>query len=71
MYLLLESGEGRETEREENTDVWLPLAHPQLEPRPATQACALTGNRTSDLLVRRPALNPPSHTSQSWCWCFS
>ena len=31
---------------------------------PTTQACALTGNRTSDPLVRRPALNPLSHTSQ-------
>ena len=32
---------------------------------PATQACALTGNWTSDPLVHRPALNPLSHTSQS------
>ena len=31
---------------------------------PATQACALTGNQISDSLVRRPALNPLSHTSQ-------
>ena len=31
---------------------------------PATQACALTGNRTGDPLVHRPVLNPPSHTSQ-------
>ena len=31
---------------------------------PTTQACAQTGNRTSDLLVCRPALNPLSHTSQ-------
>ena len=30
----------------------------------ATQACALTGNRTSDPLVYRPALNLLSHTSQ-------
>ena len=30
----------------------------------ATQACALTGNRTSDPLVCRLALNPLSHTSQ-------
>ena len=30
----------------------------------ATQACALTGNRTSDPLVHRPALNSLSHTSQ-------
>ena len=31
---------------------------------PSPQACALTGNRTSDPLVCRPALNPLSHTSQ-------
>ena len=31
---------------------------------PTTQACALTGNQTGDLLVCRPALNPLSHTSQ-------
>ena len=29
-----------------------------------TQACGLTGNRTGDLLVRRPVLNPLSHTSR-------
>ena len=28
---------------------WLPLAHPHLGTWPATQACALTGNGTSDL----------------------
>ena len=33
-------------------------------PRPATLACALTGNQTGDLSVRRPVLNPLSHTSQ-------
>ena len=32
----------------------------------ATQACALTGNLTSDPLVCRPVLNPPSHTSQGY-----
>ena len=31
---------------------------------PTTQACAPTGNRTSDPLVCRPGLNPLSHTSQ-------
>ena len=31
---------------------------------PATQACALTGSRTCDPLVRRLALNPLSHASQ-------
>ena len=40
------------------------LAHPLLMAWPTTQACALTGNQTSDPLVRRPALNPLSHTSQ-------
>ena len=59
-YLFL----GREKERERNIDVWLPLTHPLLGSWPATQACALTGNRTSDPLVHVPALNPLSHTSQ-------
>ena len=31
---------------------------------PTTQAYALTGNQAGDPLVRRPALNPLSHTSQ-------
>ena len=38
----------------------LPLTHSQLGTWPTTQACALTGNRTSDLCVCRPALNPLS-----------
>ena len=38
----------------------------QLWTWPATQACALTGNRTGDLLVCRPAFNPLSHTSQGY-----
>ena len=42
----------------------LPLTHPQMGTWPATQACALTGNGTSDLSIHRPALNPLSHTSQ-------
>ena len=33
---------------------------------PAAQACALTGNQTSDPLVHRPAFNPLSHTSQGY-----
>ena len=55
---------GREKERERNISVWLPLTHPLLGTWPATKALALTGNRTSDLLVPRLALNPLSHTSQ-------
>ena len=43
---------------------YLPLACLQLGTWLATQACALTGSPTSDLSVRRPALNPLSHTSQ-------
>ena len=60
----LEREERKEKERERNIHVWLPLACPLLRTWPATQACALTGNRTSDPLVRRPVLNPLSHTSQ-------
>ena len=59
-YLFLERGEGRER----NINVWLSLAHPLLGIWTPTQACALTGNRTSDPLVCRPALNPLCHTSQ-------
>ena len=36
----------------------VPLACPKLGTWPTTQAYALTGNRTSDPLVRRLALNP-------------
>ena len=53
-----------EKERERNINVWLPLAHPILRTWPATQARALAGNQTGDALVRRPALNPLSYTSQ-------
>ena len=56
--------EGKEKERERNINVQLPLAGLSLETQPATQACALTGNRTSNPLVCRPALNPLSHTSR-------
>ena len=52
---------GREKERERNINVWLPLLHPQPGTWPATQACALTGNWTSDPLVRRPAGRPSIH----------
>ena len=64
MYLFLEIREGREKERDRNINVWLPLEHPLLGTWPVFQACAPTGNRTSDPLVLRPALNPLSHTSQ-------
>ena len=41
-------------------NVWVPVMCPLLGTRPATQACALTENQTSNPLVRRPALNPLS-----------
>ena len=64
IYLFLDRGEGREKERERNINVWLPVARPLLGIWPATQACALSGNQTGDLLVHRPVLNPQNHTSQ-------
>ena len=64
IYLFLERGEGREKEREININVWLPLPCPQPGTWPATQACTLTGNRTSDPFVHRLAFNPLSHSSQ-------
>ena len=69
-YLFLERREGKEKERERNINVWLPLLHPLLGTWPATQACALTGNRTGDPLAYRPALKPLSHSSQGYT-CFS
>ena len=68
-YLFLEREEGKEKERERNINLWLPLARPLMGTWPATQACALTGNRTSNPSVCRPALNPLSHISQS-CLIF-
>ena len=63
-YVFLEKGEGREKEREGNTNAWLPPTCPLLGTWPTTQACALTGNGTGDPFVHRPALNPLSHTSR-------
>ena len=40
------------------------LSTPLLGTWPTTQARTLTGNRTHNPLVHRPALNPLSHTSQ-------
>ena len=63
----LERGEGTEKERERNTDP-LPLAHPQSGTWLATQACAPTGNGTSDSPVCRTTPNPLSHTSQGYAF---
>ena len=44
----------------------LPLSRSQLGTWPANRARALTGNRTGNLSVCRPALKPLSHTSQGF-----
>ena len=64
-YLFTERGEGRKKQRERNINVWVSLMRPLLGAWPTTQACAPTGNQTIDPLVRRPPLDPLSHTSQS------
>ena len=64
VYLFLERGERREKEREININAWLPLTCPLLGTWLASWACDITGNRTDDPLVCRPALKPLSHTSQ-------
>ena len=42
------------------------LICPVLGTWPATQACALTGNRTGNPLIYRPMLSPLSYTSQGY-----
>ena len=64
LFIFREGKGGRKRGRETSMCGWLPLACPALGTWPTTQACALTGNRTSDLLGCRPVLNPWSHTSQ-------
>ena len=66
----LERGEGREKERERNINVCLPLESPLLGTWPPTQACFLTGNRTSDPLLLSLVLNPLRHTSQGYMLIF-
>ena len=68
-------GEGRQKERERKSTCewnidWLPLARPQLETWPTTQACTLTGNWISDLSLCRTTPSPLSHTSQGQFYWF-
>ena len=62
-FYLLIFRKGKGGGREGNINVWLPLKCPLLGTWPATQACALTGNRNSDPLVHSLALISLSHTS--------
>ena len=69
-YLFNFRQRGRESERERNISVWLPLACPLLGMWPTTQTYVLTGNWISNLLVHRLACNPLSHTSQCSLFIF-
>ena len=63
--------EGREKESKGNISVMLSLTCPLPGTWPATQACAVTGNQTGNLLVCRLMLNPLSHTSQGRMLAFN
>ena len=73
IYLLFFRERGREGEREaekyqcvRETSIGCLLHTPPLGTWSATQACAVIGNRTSNLLVCRLVLSPLSHTTQGW-----
>ena len=70
IYLFLGKGEGRKKQRETNINVRLLLGCPLPGTLPATQACALTRNQTSNPLALRPTLNPLSPTSQGICLLY-
>ena len=67
LFIFRDEKEGRkrrrEREGEEHQCVVVSCASPTRDP-PATQACALTGNRTGDPLVHRLGLSPLSHRSR-------
>ena len=64
--LFIFSERGREGEtRGEKTSMCGYLLGPSPGTWPATQACALTGNHTSDALISRLTLNPLSYISQA------
>ena len=64
LNLFLDRGVGREKKRERNINVWMPFEISLLGTWSAAHTCMLTGNRTGDPLVHRPALSSLSHTSQ-------
>ena len=64
LFIYFYRGEEGEKEREGNINVWLPLSCPLLGTWPTIQASTLTGNRTGDPLVCRPARSSLSNTSQ-------
>ena len=60
LFERLDSGEGREKEGKHQRVV--AFRTPPTGDLPTVQVCALTGNRTGDSVVCRPALSPLSHT---------
>ena len=58
-------------ERERKINVWLLLVYPLLGTWSTTQACAQSGNRTSDPLGHRPMFNALSYTSQCIFFIFT
>ena len=64
LFIIFRQWGGREKQMERNINEWLPLMRPPPATWSTIQACALTGNWTSDPLVHRLVFNPLSHTSQ-------
>ena len=64
IYLFLERGEGRERNINVRNIHQLPLTRPQLGTWPATQACALTGNGTTNISLCGTMPSQLSHTGQ-------
>ena len=58
IYLFLERGEGREKVWEKNINVWLPLTLSPTRDLACNPGMCPNGNRTSNPLVHRLALNP-------------
>ena len=64
LYIYFQREGKRGRKREKHQCVFASHMRPPLGTWPATQACALTGNRTSDSLAPRLAFNPLKDTSQ-------
>ena len=63
-FIFRDGGRGGERQGEKHQSVASCMPPPGAWP--ATQACALTGNRIGNLLVHRKMPNPLSHTSQGY-----
>ena len=69
-FIYLFFRQGKEKEREGNINVLLPLGRPPLGTWPTTQACALTGNQTSDPFICRLALKHWATPARVYCLIF-